>query len=82
MDRPAALPEEVTTLPSVGAGAALYPDVFTDHRPDPAHQSAGALAALAVRRLAAGEPFAPALPMYLRRPDAQVPAGYKAVLPT
>ena len=82
VDRPAALTEEVTTLPSVGAGAALYPDVFTDHRPDPAHQSAGALAALAVRRLAAGEPFAPALPMYLRRPDAQVPAGYKAVLPT
>lgn len=82
VDRPADLPADVAALPSVGAGAALYPEVFTDHRPDPAHQSAGALAAVAVHRLAAGEPFPPAQPMYLRRPDAQVPAGYKAVLPT
>jgi tRNA threonylcarbamoyl adenosine modification protein YeaZ len=81
VDRPADLPEEVTALPAVGAGAQLHPDVFTGHRPDPAHQSAGALAALAVHRIAAGEPFAPVLPLYLRRPDARVPAGYKAVLP-
>jgi hypothetical protein len=71
----------VTDLPAVGAGAALYPEVFTAHRPDPAHQSAGSLAALAARRLADGAPFDPPLPLYLRRPDAQVPAGYKAVLP-
>jgi tRNA threonylcarbamoyl adenosine modification protein YeaZ len=81
VDRPAEIDPEVTALPAVGAGAALYPEVFTGHRPDPAHQSAGALAALAARRLADGEEFAPALPLYLRRPDAQVPAGYKAVLP-
>ncbi|MEW1861489.1 tRNA (adenosine(37)-N6)-threonylcarbamoyltransferase complex dimerization subunit type 1 TsaB [Streptomyces sp. NBC_00669] len=81
VDRPADIAAEVAGLPAVGAGAALYPDVFTDHRPDPAHQSAGALAALAAHRLAAGETFPPARPMYLRRPDAQVPAGYKAVLP-
>lgn len=81
VDRPADIGQAVGGLPAVGAGAALYPEVFTDHRPDPAHQSAGALAALAARRLAAGEPFAPPLPLYLRRPDAQVPAGYKAVLP-
>lgn len=82
VDRPAEIPEGVRGLPAVGAGAALYPDSFPDRRPDPAHQSAGALAALAARRLAAGEPFLPPLPLYLRRPDAQVPAGYKAVLPT
>lgn len=82
VDRPADLAPEVTALPAVGAGAALYPEAFPDHRPDPAHQSAGALAALAARRLAAGEEFAPARPLYLRRPDAKVPAGYKAVLPT
>ncbi|WP_069466053.1 tRNA (adenosine(37)-N6)-threonylcarbamoyltransferase complex dimerization subunit type 1 TsaB [Actinacidiphila rubida] len=82
VDRPGDLPAEVATLPSVGAGAALYPAVFTDHRSDPAHQSAGALAAVAVHRLATGGTFPPVLPMYLRRPDAQVPAGYKAVLPT
>ena len=39
----------------------------------------------AAERLADGEAFtnpegAPVLPLYLRRPDAQVPAGYKAVL--
>ncbi|HEY5834751.1 tRNA (adenosine(37)-N6)-threonylcarbamoyltransferase complex dimerization subunit type 1 TsaB [Streptomyces sp.] len=81
VDRPADIAGSVAGLPAVGAGAALYPEAFTDHRADPAHQSAGALAALAAYRLAAGEPFAPALPLYLRRPDAQVPAGYKAVLP-
>jgi tRNA threonylcarbamoyl adenosine modification protein YeaZ len=81
VDRPADIAERVAGLPAVGAGAHLYPEVFTDRRPEPAHQSAGALAALAAHRLAAGEPFAPALPLYLRRPDAQVPAGYKAVLP-
>jgi tRNA threonylcarbamoyl adenosine modification protein YeaZ len=81
VDRPADIADAVAGLPAVGAGAALYREVFTDHRPDPAHQSAGALAAVAAARLAAGEPFAPARPLYLRRPDAQVPAGYKAVLP-
>jgi tRNA threonylcarbamoyl adenosine modification protein YeaZ len=81
VDRPADIAAAVAGLPSVGAGGALYPEVFTDHRPDPAHQSAGALAGLAVHRLATGASFDPPLPLYLRRPDAQVPAGYKAVLP-
>ena len=54
--------------------------MFADVRP-PADQSAAALAALAAVKLAEGEEFLPALPLYLRRPDAQVPAGYKAVLP-
>jgi len=81
VDRPADIADEVAALPAVGAGADLYPAVFTGHRAGPAHQSAGALAALAAHRLVTGEPFAPALPLYLRRPDAKVPAGYKAVLP-
>jgi tRNA threonylcarbamoyl adenosine modification protein YeaZ len=78
--RPAEIAELVAGLPAVGAGAALYPEVFADVRP-PAHQSAAALAALAAGRLDRGEEFLPPLPLYLRRPDAQVPAGYKAVLP-
>jgi tRNA threonylcarbamoyl adenosine modification protein YeaZ len=81
VDRPADIADAVRGLPSVGAGAALYPEVFTDRRPGTDDQSAGALAALAAHRLAAGLPFEPPLPLYLRRPDAQVPAGYKAVLP-
>ncbi|MEU3461565.1 tRNA (adenosine(37)-N6)-threonylcarbamoyltransferase complex dimerization subunit type 1 TsaB [Streptomyces sp. NPDC006733] len=80
VDRPADLERTVAGLPAVGAGAALYPEVFTDVRA-PEHQSAAALAALGAVRLAEGAEFAPALPLYLRRPDAQVPAGYKAVLP-
>ncbi|MFJ4983718.1 tRNA (adenosine(37)-N6)-threonylcarbamoyltransferase complex dimerization subunit type 1 TsaB [Streptomyces sp. NPDC088732] len=80
VDHPAEIAEHVAGLPAVGAGAALYPGVFTDVRP-PADQSAGALAALAAAKLAEGEDFLPPLPLYLRRPDAQVPAGYKAVLP-
>ncbi|MFD3455739.1 tRNA (adenosine(37)-N6)-threonylcarbamoyltransferase complex dimerization subunit type 1 TsaB [Streptomyces sp. NPDC058691] len=80
VDHPAEIAERVAGLPAVGAGAALYPDVFTDVRP-PADQSAAALASLAAAKLAEGEEFLPPLPLYLRRPDAQVPAGYKAVLP-
>ncbi|MDJ0340612.1 tRNA (adenosine(37)-N6)-threonylcarbamoyltransferase complex dimerization subunit type 1 TsaB [Streptomyces sp. H10-C2] len=80
VDRPDEIAQTVAGLPAVGAGAALYPAVFADVRA-PEHQSAAALAALAALRLAEGVRFAPPLPMYLRRPDAQVPAGYKAVLP-
>nr|WP_202471144.1 tRNA (adenosine(37)-N6)-threonylcarbamoyltransferase complex dimerization subunit type 1 TsaB [Streptomyces sp. SID8377] len=80
VDRPGDIADEVAGVPAVGAGAALYPEVFTDVRP-PADQSAAALAALAAAKLADGEEFLPPLPLYLRRPDAQVPAGYKAVLP-
>jgi tRNA threonylcarbamoyl adenosine modification protein YeaZ len=81
VDRPAGIADAVAGLPAVGAGAALYPEVFTDVRP-PAEQSAAALAALAVELLATGGDFLPPRPLYLRRPDAQVPAGYKAVLPS
>ncbi|MDT0267797.1 tRNA (adenosine(37)-N6)-threonylcarbamoyltransferase complex dimerization subunit type 1 TsaB [Streptomyces sp. DSM 44915] len=82
VDRPAELAERVAGRPAVGAGTALYPDAFPGARADlPAHASAGALAALAARRLAAGEPLDPPLPRYLRRPDAREPAGYKAVTP-
>lgn len=80
VDRPAEIAEQVAGLPVVGAGARLYPEVFPDAR-DPEHQSAGALAALAAERLAAGSDFLDPLPMYLRRPDAQVPKNYKVVTP-
>ncbi|MCF3964425.1 tRNA (adenosine(37)-N6)-threonylcarbamoyltransferase complex dimerization subunit type 1 TsaB [Streptomyces fuscigenes] len=107
VDRPGDLAQELAGLPVVGAGAALYPEVFPDSRA-PEHQSAAALAALAAELLAggagdgrraedapgpgpdgsgtgpaAGVPagFLPALPLYLRRPDAQVPKNYKVVTP-
>lgn len=80
VDRPGDIADQVAGRPAVGAGAALYPEVFPDTRP-PGHAAADALAALAAQRLASGGEFLPALPLYLRRPDAQVPAGYKRVLP-
>ncbi|MFD6530274.1 tRNA (adenosine(37)-N6)-threonylcarbamoyltransferase complex dimerization subunit type 1 TsaB [Streptomyces sp. NPDC060184] len=80
VDRPADIAEELAGLPVVGAGAALYPDFFPDAR-GPEHVSAGALAALAAERLTAGEKLLDPQPLYLRRPDAQVPKNYKVVTP-
>ncbi|GGU88032.1 tRNA (adenosine(37)-N6)-threonylcarbamoyltransferase complex dimerization subunit type 1 TsaB [Streptomyces albospinus] len=82
VDRPAEIADEVAGVPAVGAGALLYDTVFTGVRRDgPEHQSAAALAGLAARKLAAGEELLPPRPLYLRRPDAQVPANYKVVTP-
>ncbi|MEO3974174.1 tRNA (adenosine(37)-N6)-threonylcarbamoyltransferase complex dimerization subunit type 1 TsaB [Streptomyces sp. CAU 1734] len=80
VDRPADITARVAGLPAVGAGALLYPETFPDAR-EPEHVSAGALASLAAVKLAAGEEFLPPLPLYLRRPDAQVPKNYKVVTP-
>ncbi|MEU4351498.1 tRNA (adenosine(37)-N6)-threonylcarbamoyltransferase complex dimerization subunit type 1 TsaB [Streptomyces sp. NPDC023838] len=80
VDRPADIAEQVAGLPVVGAGALLYPETFPDAR-GPEHQSAAALASLAAERLAAGAEFLAPLPLYLRRPDAQVPKNYKVVTP-
>ncbi|MFJ2440898.1 MULTISPECIES: tRNA (adenosine(37)-N6)-threonylcarbamoyltransferase complex dimerization subunit type 1 TsaB [unclassified Streptomyces] len=96
VDRPADLAERLAGLPVVGAGAVLYPDAFPDAR-GPEHQSAAALAGLAAELLGSpegpsgespggtseGSPggFLPPLPLYLRRPDAQVPKNYKVVTP-
>ncbi|MGW1073831.1 tRNA (adenosine(37)-N6)-threonylcarbamoyltransferase complex dimerization subunit type 1 TsaB [Streptomyces sp. NPDC002537] len=82
VDRPADLTEPLAGLTVIGAGALLYPDAFTDVRADmPEHQSAGALASLAAEKLRTGGEFLPDQPLYLRRPDAQVPANYKVVTP-
>ncbi|MEU8682302.1 tRNA (adenosine(37)-N6)-threonylcarbamoyltransferase complex dimerization subunit type 1 TsaB [Streptomyces sp. NPDC048611] len=82
VDRPADIADQVAGVPAVGAGAVLYDTVFTGVRREaPEHQSAGALAALAAGKLAAGEELLPPRPLYLRRPDAQVPANYKVVTP-
>jgi tRNA threonylcarbamoyl adenosine modification protein YeaZ len=83
VDRPADIAEQVAGVPAVGAGALLYDTVFTGVRRDgPEHQSGAALASAAARALAAGEELPAPRPLYLRRPDAQVPANYKVVTPT
>ncbi|MGX1476846.1 UNVERIFIED_CONTAM: tRNA threonylcarbamoyl adenosine modification protein YeaZ [Streptomyces canus] len=80
VDRPADIAEQVKGLPAVGAGALLYPDTFPDAR-EPEHVSAAALASLAAERIEAGEELPAPRPLYLRRPDAQVPKNYKVVTP-
>jgi tRNA threonylcarbamoyl adenosine modification protein YeaZ len=64
-----AIAEQVRGLPVIGRGGLLYADSFGP-RLGPLDVSAGALAGLAARRLAAGEELSEAAPMYLRRPDA------------
>ncbi|MFE6552108.1 tRNA (adenosine(37)-N6)-threonylcarbamoyltransferase complex dimerization subunit type 1 TsaB [Streptomyces sp. NPDC057746] len=80
VDRPRDIAEAVADLPAIGAGALLYPDTFPQAR-EPEHVTAAALASLAVEKLAAGEELPAPRPLYLRRPDAQVPKNYKVVTP-
>jgi len=72
--------EEVRGLPVVGRGGLLYAESFGP-RLGPLDVSAGALADLAARTLAAGEKLPAADPMYLRRPDAIPPPPRKQALP-
>ena len=75
-----AIAQEVRGLPVVGRGGLLYGESF-GQRLGPLDVSAGALADLAARRLAAGEELPAAEPMYLRRPDATPPPPRKSALP-
>ena len=72
-------PHEVAPEPVVvGAGARLYPEVFTatagPDYPDPV-----TLIRLAADRVTAGAPSEPLTPLYLRHPDAAVPNAPKTV---
>jgi tRNA threonylcarbamoyl adenosine modification protein YeaZ len=72
---PATLP---AGYPVAGEGAVLNPELTARPLP-PRYPAAADLAALAVRRRAAGAAPAPAEPLYLRRPDAREPGPYKRV---
>ncbi|GGL06060.1 tRNA (adenosine(37)-N6)-threonylcarbamoyltransferase complex dimerization subunit type 1 TsaB [Planomonospora parontospora subsp. antibiotica] len=89
VDKPQDLPGD---LPVVGAGARMYAEVVGASRlaDAPEYPGAGALAALAAAQL--GQPdlaevvaagthpvLSPPRPIYLRRPDAQVPSAPKKV---
>jgi tRNA threonylcarbamoyl adenosine modification protein YeaZ len=71
-----ARPADVASAgPVVGEGAVLYPDHFPDRR-DPVRPSAGWLArAVAEERVELLDPE----PLYLRRPDAEIPRAPKPV---
>jgi tRNA threonylcarbamoyl adenosine modification protein YeaZ len=68
VSRAADLDTELRSLPTAGRGPVLYPESLP-HGIPPLDVSAGALADLAARRMAAGEPLDGLEPMYLRRPD-------------
>ena len=82
--RPADLADEVRALPTVGRGPLLYPDLLTnplavDDGAVLLDVDAGALATVAAGRIRAGADM-PVEPLYLRRPDAAVPAAPKSAL--
>ena len=71
---------ELRGLPVIGRGGVLYAGSF-GQRLGPLDVSAGALADLAARALAAGEELPQPAPMYLRHPDATPPPPRKPALP-
>jgi tRNA threonylcarbamoyladenosine biosynthesis protein TsaB len=75
-----AIAGELRRLPVVGRGAVLYAECLGP-RVGPLDVSAGALAGLAARRMAAGVELPAADPMYLRRPDTMAPSPRKLVIP-
>ncbi len=77
VSRPADLPRG---LPVAGHAALVYPEL-SDRPLNPAFPAAGQLAAISAARLSRGEPAHPAVPLYLRRPDAREPGKPKRVTP-
>jgi tRNA threonylcarbamoyladenosine biosynthesis protein TsaB len=75
-----AIAEEVRGLPVIGRGGVLYAGSFGP-RVGPLDVSAGVLADLAARTLAAGEELPEADPMYLRRPDATPQPPRRSAVP-
>lgn len=81
VNQPAAVLDSFAGLPVVGPGGELYAAVFGSSLvPGVGPLSAGWLASVAAAALAAGEPLLPAVPLYLRRPDAIPPGVRKPVL--
>jgi tRNA threonylcarbamoyl adenosine modification protein YeaZ len=66
--------------PVAGEGPVLYPELGACPIP-PRYPDAAQLAEIAAERLAEGGPVEPPEPLYLRRPDAQVPGKPKRVTP-
>jgi tRNA threonylcarbamoyl adenosine modification protein YeaZ len=79
--RPAELAARIPACcPVAGEGPELYPELGGKPIP-PRYPDAGQLAEIAAGRLARGAPAGPPEPLYLRRPDAQVPGKPKRVTP-
>jgi tRNA threonylcarbamoyl adenosine modification protein YeaZ len=77
VSRPADVPPGLAVA---GEAALIYPEL-SDRPLNPAFPAAAELAAIGAARLARGEPPQPAVPLYLRRPDAREPGKPKRVTP-
>ena len=77
--KPADLPAAISGIAVVGRGPLLYPLELSGLPGGPLDVSAGALADLAVLRLAAGHDLSAIEPLYLRRPDAAPHVARKPV---
>jgi tRNA threonylcarbamoyl adenosine modification protein YeaZ len=77
--RPADVVGRFAGLPVVGDGAHVHAEAFAglDVRPAPRYPSAARLAETVAGRI--GEEPGPLVPLYLRRPDAEVPGAPKRV---
>ena len=69
VDRPAEVDGDLRSLPTVGRGPLLYPELFRTALGGLLDVDPGWLGRVALRGLAAGDPM-PVEPLYLRRPDA------------
>ncbi len=82
VDRPADIADQVAGVPAVGAGALLYDTVFTGVRREaPSTSPPGRWPHWPPGSWPRARSCRRPQPMYLRRPDAQVPANYKVVTP-
>jgi tRNA threonylcarbamoyl adenosine modification protein YeaZ len=82
VDRPADLAPRLAGATVVGHGATLYPDLLGAPAPGaPLYPAAEWVARLVAQALAAGDEPDAVAPLYLRRPDAEVPKAVEAVLP-
>jgi len=79
VSKPAELPAGLAATAAVGAGAELYAQVLAVPVLAGGFPTVRGLAAVAADRLLAGAEGEPFVPLYLRRPDAQVPAAPKPV---
>ncbi|GDY29295.1 tRNA (adenosine(37)-N6)-threonylcarbamoyltransferase complex dimerization subunit type 1 TsaB [Gandjariella thermophila] len=82
VQRPADLAERLPELAvrrAAGQGAELYADLLGLPVAQPWHPSPDALVAVAAKDLLTGADPAPLTPLYLRRPDAEVPVARKRV---
>lgn len=76
--RPAEIESGLRSLPTIGSGAALYPEAFLEAA-EPQYPTGQAIGELGLAKIDHGEPLSTE-PLYMRRPDA-IPPAHLSVVP-